>query len=188
MPVIAIGAAALAVGEAAGAIGAVISGGLGALTLTGALEITAALGATLGAVGVVTKDKSLQMAGLVMGGIGGVGALASSAGLFGAEASTASLFGDSTAAAADFPAAIDVTPQIAGSNISAARGASGASTGIVDSWCVRAGRSVDGVADSHDSRSHVARQALFPPFSLTCTRPATSPRGTSSAPAANPEL
>lgn len=105
MPVVAIAGAALAWSGAAAAVGAVASGGLAALTLTGALEITAALGATLGAVGAVTRDKGLMKAGMIIGAVGGIGALAANAGLFGAEASTASLFGGvggAESTAADF--------------------------------------------------------------------------------------
>jgi hypothetical protein len=126
MPVVAIGAAALA-------WGAVATSTVAATSLIGVLEITAAVGATLGAVGVVTHDKTLTTAGLIIGGIGSIGSLAASAGLFGAEAGTTSLFGSSEAAAGGFPESIAVTPQIAGSNIGSV---ASASSGIVDSFGV----------------------------------------------------
>lgn len=126
MPVVAIGAAALA-------WGAVATSTVAMTSLIGVLEITAAVGATLGAVGVVTHDKTLTTAGLIIGGIGSIGSLAASAGLFGAEAGTTSLFGSSEAAAGGFPESIAVTPQIAGSNIGTA---ASASSGIVDSFGV----------------------------------------------------
>ncbi len=137
MPVVAIAGAVLAGVGAASAVSAVAAGGLAALTLTGALEITAAIGATLGAVGTITRDKGLMTAGLVIGGIGGIGALAANAGLLGAEASTASLFGESSAAGAisEIPDAIDVTPQIFGTNVGGAGAdalSGGTGTGIVD--------------------------------------------------------
>lgn len=98
MPIIAIAGAVIAGVIAAPAVGAVIAGGFAALDLAGALAITAAVGATLGAVGAITKDKGLMTAGLVIGGIGAVGAIASS---FGAFSSTSSLFGTSTDVASD---------------------------------------------------------------------------------------
>ena len=101
MPIIAVAGALIAGAVAAPAIGGLIAGA--GITLGGALEVTAAVGATLGAVGAVTRDKGLQTAGLVIGGIGGIGSIASAAGLI--DGST-QLFGDaSTAAAAAAPAA-----------------------------------------------------------------------------------
>jgi hypothetical protein len=64
----------------------------------------AAVGATIGAIGAVTGDKSLQTAGMIVGGIGGIGSLAAGAGLFGdATTSAANAFGGATTAA-DIPA------------------------------------------------------------------------------------
>jgi hypothetical protein len=67
----------------------------GTLTVMGALEATAALGAGLSAVGAITHNKGLQIAGMGLGLVGGVGALATSAGFFGAEAGSTALFGSS---------------------------------------------------------------------------------------------
>lgn len=92
MPILAVGAAAIAIGGAASGIAAA------GLTVMTALEVVAAVGATISAIGVVTKDKDLALAGGIIGGIGGIGALAASAGLLGAGASTESLFGPSAAA------------------------------------------------------------------------------------------
>lgn len=96
MPVIAIagavGAWALGGATALGAIAA------GTATVMDALIVVGAVGATMSAVGVVTKDKGLTTAGMVLGGIGGIGALAVSAGAFGLDAATP-LFGSETAAA-----------------------------------------------------------------------------------------
>src|SRR5579872_7101028 len=101
----AIGAAAFAGADIA-AVG---------LTVGTALEATAAIGATLGAVGAVTRDKGLQTAGMVLGGIGAVGSLAGAAGLF---STSDSLFGSTAGqtaniaagGAGDIPASVGVTP------------------------------------------------------------------------------
>lgn len=123
MPVVAVIAAAGAWAGAATAAGAFIT--TGALTVAGALEITAAVGATLGAVGAVTGDKGLMTAGMVLGGIGGIGSLAVGAGLFGADAGATTLFGS-------VPADVAVTPEIVGSNVGGFIGDGGASS-IIDS-------------------------------------------------------
>lgn len=128
MPVIPIVAAAAAWAGAAGAIGAVAAGGLSALTLSGALAITAAVGATLGAVGVITHDKGLMTAGLIIGGIGAIGGLAAGAGLFGEGAGAESLFG-----AASVPGDVAVTPEIVGSNVGGFMSGD-ASGGLIDSF------------------------------------------------------
>lgn len=92
MPIVAVVGAVVAGAIAAPAVGALIGGA--ALSVTGALEITAAVGATMSAVGAVTRDKGLTTAGAVIGGIGAVGSLASAAGLI--DGST-TLFGDAAA-------------------------------------------------------------------------------------------
>jgi hypothetical protein len=113
MPVIAVAGAALAIGSAAGSIAAI---GTAAFSIADALAVTAAVGATVGAIGVVTGDKGLMTAGMILGGIGGIGSLASSAGLLGDT--SASLFGDAAASAAsEFPSSVAVTamnPGLAG--------------------------------------------------------------------------
>lgn len=91
MPVVAVAAAGLALASGgAAAIGAVVAG---TATLATTLTAVAAVGATLGAVGAVTGVEELQTAGMVLGGVGGLGSLAANAGLFGASATTESLFG-----------------------------------------------------------------------------------------------
>lgn len=57
----------------------------------------AAVGATLAAVGSITRDKTLTMVGGAIGAIGAIGSLASAAGIFG-SAPASTLFGPSTAA------------------------------------------------------------------------------------------
>jgi len=104
MPVVAVAVAVVAdVAAGSALIG-------GALTLTTALTTVAAIGATIGAIGAITGDKTLSEVGMGLGVVGGIGSLASSAGLFGADTSTAPLFGTS--------AASDVTP-LAGDTTSA---------------------------------------------------------------------
>lgn len=69
------------------------------LTVVTALEVTAAVGATPAAVGAVTKDKALTLAGTVIGAVGAIVGLAAGAGLLGdAAASDAPLFGPAPAA------------------------------------------------------------------------------------------
>lgn len=92
MPLIAIAGAIIADVIAAPIIGGLLAGATLASVggLAAVLTVTAAVGATLGAVGAITKDKGLQTAGLIIGGIGAVGSLANAAGLFG---DTSNLFG-----------------------------------------------------------------------------------------------
>lgn len=93
MPVIAIGAAVAASVVAGSAVAAV------GITVVSALEITAAVGATLGAIGAVTGNKGLATAGTVIGAVGAIGGFAAGAGLLGADAaSNAPLFGPAPAA------------------------------------------------------------------------------------------
>lgn len=72
-----------------------------------AFTVAAAVGATLGAVGAVTRDKGLQTAGMIIGGIGAVGSLAAGAGLnigsgfWGNGANAATAAGDAVSAVAE---------------------------------------------------------------------------------------
>jgi hypothetical protein len=84
------------------AIGTAVTGGgfaaLAAISATTAFEATAAVGAVLSVVGTVTHDKTLSTVGLALGAVGGIGALASSAGVLGADAAGGgSLFGATSA-------------------------------------------------------------------------------------------
>lgn len=88
MPVIAVAAGAAAVAGG-------ISVAAAATTVVGtALGVAAAVGGALSVVGVVTKNKDLSRAGMVLGAVGGVGSLA--AGFLG-DAGLASMFGVQTA-------------------------------------------------------------------------------------------
>lgn len=78
MPVIAVAVAAVAIGVAV-EVGTTVA-------------IIAAVGATIGAVGAVTGNKELAIAGGVIGAIGAIGGLASAAGIFSSAASGTSLF------------------------------------------------------------------------------------------------
>lgn len=90
-----------AIGTGVTAIAASAGITITATALTVGFETVAAVGAVLSVVGTVTKNKTLSMVGLGLGLVGGVGALASSAGLLGAGGG---LFAD----AASTPAAADV--------------------------------------------------------------------------------
>lgn len=80
MPIVAIPAAAVAIGIAGYGVATV------GLTVATAFAITAAVGATVSAIGSVTGDRTLTMIGAGVGAVGGIGALATSAGLFGTAA------------------------------------------------------------------------------------------------------
>lgn len=111
MPVAAIAAPAIAIGFA--------------IATPTVFTIAAAVGATVAAVGVFTKVKELQIAGTVLGAIGGIGALASSAGLFGSTAG--GLFGGAAETAGQV--ASDVTSLAGGTEgISAAAAPTGGYT------------------------------------------------------------
>lgn len=120
MPAVAIiGAIALD----AMAAGAVISTGLTVMT---AFEVVAAVGATVGAIGVIARDKGLQKAGMIIGAIGAVGGLATAAGLI-PNASFSSMAGaDASAGAAgsiatdaDIVDSVTITPGLFGSEAGA---------------------------------------------------------------------
>lgn len=95
MPVIAIGAAVIADVAATTAVSAVVAGA--AISAATVFTVVAAVGATVGAIGAVTGDKNLQRFGMIVGAVGGIGALASSIGAIGGDA--ASLGNDADAAA-----------------------------------------------------------------------------------------
>lgn len=92
MPVVAVVGALGAAAFAAADIAAV------GLTVATAFEVVAAVGATVGAIGSVTGNKTMAMVGMGIGAVGAVGGIASAAGLFG-EAGSAPLFGASPTAA-----------------------------------------------------------------------------------------
>lgn len=131
MPVIAIG---VAIAADVGAISAVTAAGL---TLTTALEVTAAVGATISAIGVVTGNKTLSMIGAGLGLVGGIGAIASGAGLFGAAGSE-SLFGSSGSAADAASAGADtidtLSNQVTDAGMSATAGTSQGASDALSGW------------------------------------------------------
>lgn len=59
---------------------------LAAMTVAEVFTAVAVAGAVIGAIGTVTHVKELQIAGMVLGAVGGIGGLAASAGMFAADA------------------------------------------------------------------------------------------------------
>jgi len=88
---------ATAIGATAAAIGA---GTLGALSVGTIFTAVATVGAVVSAVGTVAGISELKTAGMVLGGIGGVGSLASAVGAFGEAATVSSIFGGGETAVA----------------------------------------------------------------------------------------
>lgn len=84
MPIIAVVGAAISIGVAGAAVAGAVAGTVA--IATAGFAVLGAVGATLGAVGAVTHNKTLSMIGLGLGVVGGIGGIASSAGVFGAEA------------------------------------------------------------------------------------------------------
>lgn len=126
MPAIAV-IAAIGADVLAGVGVAGVVAGEAAFTAVTAFEVIGAVGATLGAIGAITKDKTLSMVGLGLGAVGGIGALATSAGLFGADAASGALFGSGPQAAAATQSVAgtfggDFIPQISAPGSAAASG------------------------------------------------------------------
>lgn len=90
-----------AVGAAVTAIASSVGIAITAAAVTVGFETIAAVGAVLGVVGQVTHNKALGYAGLALGAVGGIGALASSAGLLGADAADLGAGAGETVASAD---------------------------------------------------------------------------------------
>jgi hypothetical protein len=168
MPVLAIAGAVASGFGAAGAVGAALAG---TFTVMGTLQIVGAVGATLGAIGAVTGDKGLQTAGLVMGGIGGIGSLAAGAGLLG-DAS-APLFGSSTGGIiSDSAATGGLTSGLEGPGFGGVGGAGAAS----------AGKDIIGSITSNASQVGVKAVELTPSVNLATdlvTTPLPNLTGTS---------
>ncbi len=154
MGIAAIGAgAALALGGglAIGTVAtAVAAGTVAALSVGTVFTAIATVGAVVGAVGAVTGNKDLQMAGMVVGGIGGIGGLAASVGAFGGSAaSVGSIFGSSAstaAAAAPVAAATDAAATgggLVGAGVDAAGSEAAAATGGIESVTVTANAAND---------------------------------------------
>ena len=90
-----------------------------AFSVSAIMSSVAIVGAVVSVAGIITKNKTLSMIGMGLGLVGGIGALASSAGVFGAEiatsaADTAAVAGSSSASAA-FEGAGVVAPDAIGS-------------------------------------------------------------------------
>jgi hypothetical protein len=102
----------IAVGVAVASIGALATG---AVAVT-AFSVVAAVGATVAAVGAVTHNKVLTYVGAGLGLVGGIGAVASSAGLFSAADEAAITAAPSAADAAAGATSGDVIQSLAGSS------------------------------------------------------------------------
>jgi hypothetical protein len=114
MPIVAVAVAVIAdVSAVSGAIAGTL----------GVFEAVGAIGATVGAIGAVTGNKTLSIAGTVLGGIGGIGSLANAAGIIG-DPTVGSFFGADTAASTADTAATATTDSFSGL---------GSPTGAVDS-------------------------------------------------------
>jgi hypothetical protein len=109
------------IGAAVAAVATSVGVAVTATALTVGFETIAAVGAVLGVVGQVTHDKALSIAGLAIGAVGGVGALASGAGLLG---SASDVLGQAptTAADADAAAAGTVDAFSGGAGVAAGEG------------------------------------------------------------------
>lgn len=119
IPVIAAVAATAGAGFAvAGAVAGTVA------VATAGFAVVGALGATMSAVGTITKNKTLSMVGMGLGVVGGIGSLATAAGVFGSEAG--SIF---TAAN---QGGMAITDQAAASAATAAGVAPGTPLGVPD--------------------------------------------------------
>jgi hypothetical protein len=127
MPAIPAFAAVFAIAGAGAAIGTAAS------IATIGFAVVGAVGATIGAVGAITKNKTLQMIGLGLGVVGGIGGIASSAGVFG----DVGIFAPGGTAATDAASTVgaDTGATFADSLTPATTGATGAGAGIVDFGC-----------------------------------------------------
>ena len=121
--------------------GAGLAAATAAITVVGSLEVVAAVGAVLSVVGAVTHDKVLSEVGMGLGIVGGVGALAASAGLLGADAASgASLFGTDTAASVSTDAAAGDT---GAASLLDSTGTAGADVGATTAATVSGGDTTD---------------------------------------------
>jgi hypothetical protein len=111
--------------------------GTAASIATIGFAVVGAIGATISAVGSITKNKTLQMVGLGLGVVGGIGGIASSAGVFGdvgifAPGGTAAT-GATGATDAASTVGADTGATFSDSLTPATTGGTGAGSGIVDS-------------------------------------------------------
>jgi hypothetical protein len=155
MPIVAVGVAIAAdVALASGAIAAT------------AFTITAAVGATIGAIGAVTHNKALTYVGAGLGLVGGIGSLASAAGVLGDSALTQPLWGGAQAAA-DTTAAAAPTAEAA---------AAGSTSGDVVS-------SLAGSSSLTDQAAAASEAAMGPTGSTATDAAAAASQAATTAPA-----
>jgi hypothetical protein len=128
MPAVPAFAAVFAIAGAGAAIGTAAS------IATIGFAVVGAVGATISAVGSITKNKTLQMVGLGLGVVGGIGGIASSAGVFG-DAGIFAPGGTAATGATDAASTVgaDTGATFADSMTPATTGGTGAGSGIVDS-------------------------------------------------------
>lgn len=114
--------AVVAVATAASSISAAVA--VGAVTLSAVFTTVAAVGAVVSTIGALTGDKTLQTVGMVVGAVGGIGAIANSVGMFGAGATVEGLFGSGSDAVQAFSGSGGVESVAAAPVEGAASGAS----------------------------------------------------------------
>lgn len=145
MPLVAIGIAAIAdIGVGVAGFGAVLAGTASLATTFAAIG---AVGATISAIGSVTGVKELQTAGMVIGGIGGVGSLANAVGAFGDGATLNSVFG-SGGSSAGAAAGQDTAGLINGGEINETTGVDIAANGSNSSDILNTANALGGVNET----------------------------------------
>jgi len=135
MPIAAVAVAAVAIDAA--------------VTTTTIFTVVAAVGATIGAIGVITGNKDLALAGTALGLVGGIGSLATDAGIIGQSGADATVGAESTttsATAAD-AAAGNTTADTALAGTTDTAGAAAAATGDAAAAAADTGNPLD-IVDS----------------------------------------
>lgn len=178
--IVSVGAAVAATAIAADAVATV------GLTVGSALAITAAVGATVGAVGAITKVKELQYAGAALGAVGAIGGLAGAAGMF--DLGT-SLFG-AAEGAGSFGASGAGELGLAGSNAGAATDAgswAGVNVASTSTPTVAGGSApaVETVAQQAPDVIDTINGTYQGPNTATANVPAGTPQGVTPAEASN---
>jgi hypothetical protein len=176
-----VGAVA-AIGAAITAIASSIGVAVTATALTVGFETIAAVGAVVSVVGTVTHDKALSYVGLGLGLVGGVGALASSAGVLG---SGSGLFGPSAAASTADTTTTAASSDVVGSFTNAATANAGADGVLPGDVSATTGASLDGGSLAGEpAAASGASAALTPPPGDGNIFVGTSANDATSAPAA----
>jgi hypothetical protein len=160
MPLVAVVAAIGADVIAGIGVGAVVAGEA-AFSATVALEVVAAVGATIGAVGAVTGNKTLAMVGAGIGVVGAIGGLASAAGVFGSTAVTATgALQGATATGETLDAATGGAAAGAGSFAEGLTPATAGGTGAIDAGAFDASFGANAALPAGEATTTAASQAL----------------------------